>query len=172
MEQKKKFLTQLILFVISSVVAPIVYLYVRFSELFKVKTVRTIPFIAVLCVILVLAVVGVMIWYYISGLKTKYSLVKQVLEGILKVILPLAIITAIAVFLKQLLTTNTELFITNCDKFISSMIVIIVFELIAVVVNPLPKWAFENNIDGFAGVVNKILGGKDIKIEDKKEGAE
>lgn len=147
-----------------SLAIPIAYIRVRYGELFETKTLR-LSFMSVLCFALIIGVVIVMIKYYVSGMKAKYSLFKQVLEGLCKVILPLGIVLALAILFK----VKSEYMLANVDKFIESMIVVIVCELGAVIVNPLPKWAFENNVEGFSEIVDKILTKKHKEQEQEGE---
>lgn len=93
-----------------------------------------------------LGVVSVLIKFYLDGMKTKYSLVKQILEGVIKLILPLSLFLIIIIWLGD-----------NIDMIKEALYVIIPCELVAIVVNPLPKWCFDNNIEGISEIADKIL---------------
>lgn len=101
-----------------------------------------------------------MIKYYLEGMKTRFSFLKQLLTGLARVILPLTTIIILAIFFKK----HNEYLVANIDNFITTMFVITISETIAVIVNPLPKWAFDNNIEGIGDIADKIL--------KKKEGGE
>ena len=79
-------------------------------------------------------------------MKTKYSLFKQILQGVIKLILPLLLFLIILIFMKD-----------NIKLMIESLLVIIPCEIIAIVVNPLPKWCFENNVNGIIAITDKIF---------------
>lgn len=63
---------------------------------------------------------------------TGYSLTKQILEGILKSVLPLTITYAICYFLYGAI-----------EQIMFCLAIIIITRLIAIPLNPLPKWRFE-----------------------------
>ena len=155
--QKKELITRLILFLMFSLVAPITYISIR-CKLFSTKTTISVWFIIVLGV--VLAIVSLIIKYYLDGMKTKYSIFKQILEGVIKVILPITFVLISVVWFKS----KMEWIVNNVNLMIEILSIILGCEVIAVIVNPLPKWAFENNVDGLVQITDKIF--------HKKEGDE
>lgn len=155
--QKKELITRLILFLMFSLIAPITYVSIR-CKLFSTKTTISVWFIIVLGV--VLAIVSLIIKYYLDGMKTKYSIFKQILEGFIKVILPITFVLISVVWFKS----KMEWIVSNVNLMIEILSIILGCEVIAVIVNPLPKWAFENNVDGLVQITDKIF--------HKKEGDE
>lgn len=147
---KKELTIRLVLFLTFSFVVPIAYIYIR-CKLWKQVTTISFWFI----IILAIAVLGgaFLIKYYLDGMKTKYSYLKQILEGFIRVILPIVIILAGALWFKSKATWLVE----NTNLLIEILSVILASELIAIIINPLPKWAFDNNIDGLAEITDKIL---------------
>ena len=93
-----------------------------------------------------LGVISVLIKFYLDGMKTKYSLAKQILQGIIKLILPLVLALSIVIWLGD-----------NVVMIKEALYIIIPCELVAIVVNPLPKWCFENNVEGISEIADKIL---------------
>lgn len=148
--EKKQFITRLILFLTFSLIAPITYVSIR-CGLFKAKNTISIWFIIVLGI--VLAVIGLIIKYYLDGMKTKYSMLKQVLEGFIKIVLPIAFILIGVCWFK----TKLEWIANNVNLLIEVLGVILGCEIIAIIVNPLPKWAFENNVEGLVEISDKIF---------------
>lgn len=146
-----KFKIRLILFILFALVFPVAYFSIRFN-LFNSKQVISLWGIIVLVIFLL--TVSVMIKYYLDGMKTKYSYLKQVLQGVIKVVFPLLVLVLISVWF----TNHLEWLETNMHIFTESCIVLLVTETIAMLVNPLPKWAFENNVDGLVQIANKITG--------------
>ena len=155
--QKKELITRLILFLMFSLIAPITYISIR-CKLFSTKTTISVWFIIVLGV--VLAIVSLIIKYYLDGMKTKYSIFKQILEGFIKVILPITFVLISVVWFKS----KMEWIVSNVNLMIEILSIILGCEVIAVIVNPLPKWAFDNNVDGLVQITDKIF--------HKKEGDE
>lgn len=147
---KKELITRLSLFLLFSLVAPLTYISIR-CQLFSVKTSVSVWFIIVIGI--VLAVVSLIIKYYLDGMKTKYSILKQILEGTIKILLPLVFTLIAVVWFK----TKLEWIINNVNLLIEILGVVIGCEIIGIIVNPLPKWAFENNVEGLAQITDKIL---------------
>lgn len=99
---------------------------------------------------------GVLIKTYLDGCKTKFTYLAQILKGVLKVVLPLLFILVVAVIFKSKMSWIEE----NINLFIEAIGIILVCESVAIVINPLPKWAFDNNIDGIIDIADKIKKGK------------
>lgn len=136
---------KLALFLLFSLIAPCAYLIIRY-DLFKPTSALQIGIwgIAVICIFL--SVITTLIRYYLEGMKTKYSFLKQVLEGLIKVVLPLALALVIIVWVGD-----------NVSLLKESLLVIIPCESVAVFLNPLPKWCFENNVEGIGEIADKII---------------
>ena len=143
----------MILFLLFSTIAPVTYLTIRF-HLFQTTTRIQVGLGGIIVIAILLGVISVLIKFYLDGMKSKYSLFKQILEGIIRLILPLVLLLAIFVWLGD-----------NVSMVKEALYVIIPCELVAIVVNPLPKWCFENNVDGIVEIADKIL-------NKKKEGGE
>lgn len=145
----KKFIIRLIAFIMISVGVPIAYLIIKF-DMFQQAT--RFGMAELLCVLIVISLGVVLLKYYVSGMKTKYSYLKQIIMGIIKTIIPLLAILIVIVWCHN----NIEIL----EEF---LFIVIPSEFIAIFVNPLPKWAFENNIDGLSEIATKIFdkGGKE-----------
>ena len=99
-----------------------------------------------------IGVVSVLIKFYLEGMKCKYSLFKQILQGVIKLILPLTLLLVSLIWLGD-----------NVNMIKEALYVIIPCEFVAIVVNPLPKWCFDNNIEGISEIADKILSKKEGK---------
>lgn len=150
METNKSFIIRLVAFLMTALVLPCVYLVIRFN-LFKSK--MAISIWGIIIIGLILIVVTAMIKFYLAGMKTKWSYLKQILEGFIKVILPILFILVVVVWAK----TKLQWFIDNINLFIEAICVILGFETVAIIINPLSKWAFDNNIDGMVSIADKIF---------------
>lgn len=160
-ENKKKFITQLVIFLIFSLIAPIIYITIRFD---LVNTTKNISLWGLVIILLVIGVSAFLIKYYLDGVKTKYSFLKKFLTGFVKVIIPLGIALAITIFIYL----KADEIMSQMATFIEAISVIIGCELIAIVINPLPKWAFDNNVEGLVQICDKIFHREES--EEKKEG--
>lgn len=150
METNKSFIIRLIAFLMAALVLPCIYLAIRFN-LFKSK--MAISIWGIIIIGLILIVVSAMIKFYLAGMKTKWSYLKQILEGFIKVILPILFILVVVVWAK----TKLQWLIENINLFIEAISVILGFETVAIIINPLSKWAFDNNVDGMVSIADKIF---------------
>jgi len=145
--QKAKFWVRFLSFVILSVVAPVVYIIIRFKPFsIATKTSVSIGFAGIIACIIVLVCSKLMMKFYLDGMKTKFSMTKQIIDGINKVVFPL-IIMFVVFFL----------FENYASQLIEIVSILIPCEFLAIIVNPLPQWAFENNVDGLVEIVDKII---------------
>lgn len=136
---------KLILFLLFSTVAPITYMIVRF-HLFQTTTKLQVGLAGIVVIGIMIGIISVLIKFYLDGMKCKYSLVKQILQGIIKLILPLTLLLVILIWLGD-----------NVAMIKESLYIIIPCELVAIIVNPLPKWCFDNNVEGISEIADKIL---------------
>lgn len=130
---------------ISLALAPAIYLIVKFS-LFKPKEMVEINLWLILALIVFAAVLSVLIYYCVSALKTKYFWWKQILVGFAKVILPLTVLYAALTWMSE-----------NVDLLKEFILITILCEGGAIVVNPFPEWCFNNNVDGLAEIADKVF---------------
>lgn len=147
---KKEFITRLSLFITFALLLPISYIAIR-CKLWNQTT--TISFWFLMLLMMVVVFVAVLIKYYIDGMKTKYSYFKQILTGVIKLLLPLGTILLLAIWYKG----KAEWLVEHTNLFIEILCVILASETIAIIVNPLPKWAFDNNVEGLVEITDKIL---------------
>lgn len=119
-------------------------------HLFQTTTKLQVGLAGIVVIGIMIGIISVLIKFYLDGMKCKYSLVKQILQGIIKLILPLTLLLVILIWLGD-----------NVDMIKEALYVIIPCELVAIVVNPLPKWCFDNNIEGLSEIADKILKRKD-----------
>lgn len=140
---KKELLLRLSIYYIFGAILPFLFLAWRF-ELFKKVSKISIGGWGLVGIIFVFLFTTSTIKKIKNGMP--YSYAKQILDGVAKVILPL-ILAAFCVYYMQDLMK--ELFQFFC--------IVIVCELIAIFVNPLPQWEHENNIEKTESSVKKIL---------------
>jgi len=152
MNEKKQFWIKMIMFLLFSLILPCIYLTIRFN-LFAQTTTIKITLWAIILIAIIITTCVVMLKYWLAGMKAKYSLLKQIVMGLIKVILPLTIILLGAIYFRG----RIDVIAVNIKVFIEALIVIICCEAVAIVVNPLPKWAFENNVEGIGEILDKVL---------------
>lgn len=144
-KNKALFYIQLALFLIFFIILPLTYTIIKYKPFQMVQKTK-IGIAELIVCIMVFVLVSLFIKFYLDGMKTKWSWFKQILLGILKVILPMLILYLIVFILKD-----------HTDVLLDVLTITIPSELIAIIVNPLPKWAFDNNVDGLGIIVDKIF---------------
>ena len=149
------FALQLVGFLLFSIFAPCAYIIWKF-ELFQVKSVTQVGLWGIICFIICASVGAVMIKYYLAGMKHKYSFTKKFVSLFVKVILPLFIAIVVLKWLEN-----------NIRMVVNFLIVLLPCELIAGLINPFPRWCFENEIEGVADTIDFVLGSRESK--DKKD---
>lgn len=140
---KAIFWIRFIAFFMFACALPFIFIVWRF-DLFKSVSKVQIGGWGILAIILVIAFVFVVIRYVKMAINAKYSLTAQVLGGVCKIILPLVAVTVILWCVRNEIELLLQ--VLGC---------IILCELIAIPLNPLPKWAYEQQ--------------KEVKEEDRKE---
>lgn len=148
MEKKQNFLIRLFSFLFISIIAPSTYLIVRFN-LFQCTSKLQIGLWGCIVFLILGITIKVLITFYLEGMKTKYSIWKQIITGFSRLILPLLILLILLVWLKD-----------NIGLLIEALAVLIPCELIAIVINPLPKWCFDNNVEGIGEIADRIFAKK------------
>ena len=136
---------RLALFLLFSTIAPITYLVIRY-HLFQTTTKLQVGLAGIIVIGIILGVISVLIKFYLDGMKCKYSLFKQILQGVIRLILPLVLLLVTLIWLGD-----------NISMIKEALYIIIPCELVAIVVNPFPKWCFDNNIEGISEIADKIL---------------
>lgn len=161
MKNKKViFITRLILTLVFMILIPFTYMTVRFN-LFQATTKIQFGFWGLILIAVMALTIGVLIKFYLDGMKTKYSYLKQVLSGAIKVVIPLLV----AIFVLRWIGTNI-------DYVIELLLVLVSCESVAILLNPLPKWAFDNNIDGIGEITDKLLARREIKKNEENNSSD
>lgn len=142
---KGVFAIRFVLFILFAFVLPIGHILGKYKP-FNYTESLSIGFAGIIIVAILLVGLKFLVSFYLEGMKTKYSLAKQIISGVVKIILPIGIVVALIVALSKF-----------ADQLLEICMVLLPCEFIAIIVNPLPKWAFENNVEGIANITEKIL---------------
>lgn len=137
----------------TAIVGPFTYIMARFKP-FEKSTTVSVGFAGAIALIVLAVGICVLIKFYLAGMKTRYSFVKQIVEGVYKIILPTVGLLLVCFFFKKYMEQLTEI-----------LYVLLPFEAVAIVVNPLPKWAFDNNVDGIGEITDKVLSKTKINVK-------
>lgn len=156
MSEKKEFWLRMIGFGLFACILPFVFLAYRYDLFTKVSKIQ-IGGWGIIAVIIVFFFVKYVCSMVKQGMP--YSMTTQIITGVCKVIVPLALVWVLAYSIKD-----------NIDTFLQSLGVVILCEAIAIPINPLPKWVEthkRNQQDTFMDMfVDKLY----KKKEEQKEG--
>lgn len=130
-KQKAIFITRLITYFIFSLALPIAYLIWKFQLFRRVSKVSIGGWGLVLIIFL-----AVYFWKLISAARKglKFGMTRQVLNGLCGITLPLAISYLVLWWLSG-----------NIQELIDFLLVLTICETVAIPINPIPKWQFDNN---------------------------
>lgn len=131
-------------------------------NLFQVSTKQSITFggWGIICVIILFFVVRAMINYVRKGLP--YSMATQLLNGFVKVLLPIIVIMIVGYIL---LTTFSE----GLTNFLIVMGIILGCEAIAIPLNPFPKLIHDKKLDETKGLFSNMLDEWEKRKEEKNK---
>ena len=152
LEQKKKekkiFIARMIGFTLFGAILPFIFIAWRF-DIFRVGASDVSPKISLSgWGLLGIIVVYFFIRYCMNVLKRSipYSLTYQIVSGFIKVIMPLILVYAIVVALKNSFNVFQQaLFITICC------------EAVAIIINPLPKYMHDKGIEHASGIMDLFI---------------
>lgn len=139
------FWVRLVAMVVVGVVIPVLYLIIRYN-LFQKDIKITIGLWGLVAICFVALAIIVLVKYYVSGLKTKFSYGKQIIDGFCKLLLPIIVFVVAMYVLKN-----------YTDKMVELCWVLLPCEFVAILINPLPKWAFDNNVEGLGEIADKVF---------------
>lgn len=152
---KKEFTIRLILWILFACLLPVGFICWRYNLFTKIDRISFSGW-GILGIIILAVFIYVLIKYLRSGL-TEYSMFKQVLNGITKVILPLSIVLGVSVAIRN-----------SLDYFIQSLCATIVCEIIAIPINPFPKWVQEKSDGKYENMMDILVNKLNKKEEEKK----
>lgn len=157
-EQKEKriFIARVIGWVIFSCLLPVAFIVWRYDLFRKAGTVQMSGW-GLFAIVIIFVFIYVLVKYINAGFKG-YSMTKQVLNGVTKVLIPLGALLALCVSIRN-----------NADFFIQALGLVLICETIAIPVNPFPKWVYEKTEGQTDNVVDVITQDVETKIKKKKK---
>lgn len=140
---KKEFALRLGLYILFSLIIPISFLAWRF-KLFDQVTKISFSVWGLIAVVIVIVVVLKLFNGIRKGLK--HGIGKQVVDSICNITIPLLIVTVAFDWMSGF-----------SKEFVQFLIILIISETIAGIVNPLPQWCYENKIEQTGGIIKEIF---------------
>lgn len=143
MSERKIFWLRFGLYVLFSIIIPLSYIAIRFKLFQKANSIT----IGIWGIVFICLAIG-LIWLLFKQLRDgmKFGLAKQIIDGICRITFPLVTATLCIYWMDK-----------NVKSLIELLIVLSIFETIAIPINPLPKWKFENHIEQTASLFSIIL---------------
>ena len=140
---KKVFFARLMLYIILGLGLPIGFLAWRFELFNKVTKIS----LSVWTLIAIITIV-VFVLKLFNGIRKgmKQGMLKQTIETICKVTIPLLIVTVTFDWMSSF-----------SKEFVQFLIILIICETTGGVINPIPQWRFENNIEQSESILKKII---------------
>lgn len=154
-KEKRTFIIRAILWSLTACIAPLCFIGWRY-EIFT--TVSRISFSGwgIISILVLFFFLMALVKYIKAGF-VEYSMVKQVLNGVTKVLLPLAIVLCLCVAIRS-----------KMDYFIQALSVILVCEAIAIPLNPFPKWIYEKTQGQYESMMDILVKKLDTKKREEK----
>lgn len=145
MESKKTliFWVKFALFTIFGLIIPLAFIIWRY-DLFTKVSATTFGVWGIICLIIAFAIIVIVTRYLTKG--APYSYATQIINGVLKVILPCLLVWVIAYKLKD-----------TIDLFLQVMGVVTISEFVAIIINPFPKWMKEKGIEQNESLIDLFL---------------
>ena len=152
MDSKKVFILKAILWGLFSAVLPIIFIGWRYSLFKKVGKLQVSGW-GLIAILILFLFFKALVRYIRAGF-VEYSFLKQVLSGILKVILPIGVLLCLCLVIRS-----------KIEYFIQALECTLICETVGIFINPFPKWVwnktqgrYENLIDMFANKINNKKG--------------
>ena len=145
-EEKKnkiKFIVRIAVWAMFSCVIPICFIAWRYNLFHKVGTLQLSGWGLIAIVIIFVFIYSVV--KYIKAGFVEWSMLKQIISGVVKVVLPLGALLALCVSLRD-----------NLDVFIQALGCVLMCEVIAIPLNPFPEWVWKKSKGRFEGMVDFV----------------
>ena len=129
---KQVFAIRMVCWVLCALIIPVAFIIFRYDLFTKISKVQFGGW-GMIAIIIIFTFIVVLGKYLKRGFK-KYSLVGQIISGVIKIVLPLVALYFILVNIKD-----------SIDLFLQALAVVIISETIAIPINPMPKWVYEQS---------------------------
>ena len=145
--QKEKetriFVIRAIIWALFSCVIPVAFIGWRY-DLFKKAGSLQLSGWGLMAIVIVFVFLYVVVKYVRAGL-SEWSMAKQIVNGVVKVVLPIGSILAVAIAVRN-----------NLDVFTQALSCVLISEVIAIPVNPFPEWVYKKTKGRFESMVDFV----------------
>ena len=140
---KKVFILRVVLWALFSCVIPILFIGWRY-KLFKKIGALQLSGWGLIALVIVFIFLYVVVKYIKAGF-VEWSMTKQIINGITKIVLPLGVLLAICIGIRN-----------SIDLFIQALSCVLLSEVIAIPINPFPKWVYDKSKGRFENAVDFV----------------
>ena len=142
-KEKTKFVIRVILWGTFACIIPVCFIGWRYDLFKKAGTIQLSGW-GIIAVIIAFTFLYAVVKYIRAGF-VEWTLTKQVINGVVKVVLPLGILLALCVSLRN-----------NIEIFIQAVCCTLLSEAIAIPINPFPEWVWNKTKGRFDNAVDFI----------------
>jgi hypothetical protein len=142
-KDKKIFALRVFLWSLFSCIIPVCFIGWRYSLFSKVGKIQLSGW-GLIAIIIVFVFVYVLTKYIRAGF-VEWSMLKQVIDGVIKIVIPLGALLAICLGLRN-----------SLDCFIQSLSCVILSEVVAIPLNPFPEWVWNKSKGRFEGIIDFV----------------
>ena len=154
-KELKIFIVRAIAWALFSCVIPVLFIGFRYSLFEKAGSLQLSGW-GIIAVVIIAVFLYVLTKYIRAGFG-QWSFIKQIIDGVIRIVLPLATVLAIAINIRN-----------NLDVFIQSLSCVLICEIIAIPINPFPEWVAKKTQGRFESMVDFVADRFYNKKEDNK----
>lgn len=154
MDKKEKgvFITRIILWCLFAGILPVLFIGWRYDLFKKVGTLQLSGW-GLIGVVILFIFLRALVKYVKAGF-TEWCMLKQILNGVIKVLLPIGALLGLCVGIRA-----------NLDYFIQALGLVLICETIAIPINPFPEWVYNKTKGKFESMIDLFA----AKLKDKGE---
>lgn len=154
-KEKKIFIIRIIAWALFSCVIPVIFIGWRYDLFNKVGGLQLSGW-GLIAIIIIFAFLYAMVKYIRAGF-VEYSMLKQIVNGLVRVVIPLGALLCICISLRN-----------NVEVFIQALSCVLVSEVIAIPINPFPEWVYKKSKGRFESAVDYMASKFYPKKEEEK----
>lgn len=139
--EKKKFIAKAVAWSMFSCVLPVCFIGWRYDLFNKVGSLQLSGW-GMFAIVIIFVFLHTLVKYIKSGF-SGWSMTKQIINGVLKVLIPIGALLALCVGIRA-----------NLDYFIQALSCVLLCEAIAIPMNPFPKWVWEKSQGKIEGLID------------------
>lgn len=155
-KELKIFLARAILWSLFSCVVPVCFIGWRYDLFKKVGSLQLSGW-GLIAIVIIFVFLYVVVKYVMAGF-TEWSMTKQIINGVVKVVIPLGALLAICIGIRN-----------SLDIFIQALSLTLMSEVIAIPINPFPEWVCKKTQGRFESAVDFVADKLHNRSKDKGE---